>query len=122
MIEIVHLDRDRLIEFSKLQGNIGKIAQEILGRQESGQDITFLQGDLTQNIPDIDVHTQIVIGGGIGEVCVKQREQVLVGHGFTNVHIDPSLTLTDRIIHEDETNLETDFLNNLDNWPKLGNA
>mgnify|MGYP001563094415 CR=1 FL=1 len=57
---------------------------------------TFLERYLDEmpSLPGLSHAVLIILGGGILEDCVKSHRDALRRHGFTNLQIDPSLTVS----------------------------
>lgn len=100
--EIVHLSQADLDLHT--QGPFAKVAKGVAALREQNIPIHYILGsDVIADIPsELPPETPIVIGGSLlggllgmkGLDCVGDRYRALQNAGFTNVAIDPALTVS----------------------------
>lgn len=87
----------KFIELSICLGpyGYGDICRAILALHEAGREVRHIDRlDKTDDLIGPDLYALIVLGGGLREVCVETHRRVLIDRGFTNVLVEPAITLT----------------------------
>jgi len=90
-IEIVHVDSYALDSLESMGGRNAAVARRIKSLVDEGG-VHFHLGSLRRGYPDVPKDTQIIVGGGVWNICVKERAGNLRVAGYSDVRVDRSIS------------------------------
>jgi hypothetical protein len=92
-VEIVHIPQEDLTDLANCGPEHKAIAERLSLLYETGKG-NLLTGYLDKNFPTVPKDTKIRIGGGVWELCIRNRAIHLKDAGYTDVVPDRSISIS----------------------------